>query len=75
MLDHSISVSNNLVKHPFPGQINLNPVSYTSVSRTEISVFVIIDHAALHSSNTFDKLLDISESYSIVFTIYSFSLI
>ena len=59
----------NLVKHPFPGQVNPNPNSLI-----EISVFVSINHAALYTSNASGKLLDISESSRIVFAICNFSL-
>ena len=74
MLDHPNSISNNLVKRPFLGPVNPNPVSYTSISAIEISVSESINHAALYTSNASGKLLYISESSRIVFTIYFFFL-
>ena len=74
MLDHQNSIPNNFVKQPFQGPINPNPVSSISISLIQISVFVSINHAALYTSNASGKLLDISESSHVVFTIYSFSL-
>ena len=74
MLEHPKSISISLVKRPFPGPINPNSVSCPSISLTEISVFVSINHTAIYSSNDPSKLLDISESSCIVYTIYSFSL-
>ena len=74
MLDLPNSVSENLVKHPFPGPINSNPVSCASISSTEISIFESINHAALYASKASGKLVGISESSRIVFTIYSFFL-
>ena len=72
MQDHLNSISNNLFKLPFPGPINPNPVSCRSISSIEISIFVSINHAALYTSNASGKLLDISESSRIVFSIYVF---
>ena len=74
MLDHQNSIPNNFVKQPFQGKINPNPVSSSSISLIQIFVFVSINHAALYTSNASGKLLDISESSHVVFTIYSFSL-
>ena len=74
MLDHPNSISNNFVKRPFPGPINPKRVSCTSISSIEISVLVSTNHAALYTSNASGKLLDISESFHIAFTTYSFSL-
>ena len=69
MLDHPNRVSDSLVKRLFQGLINPNPVYCASISSIEISVFVNIDHAALLTSNASGKLLGISESSLIVFTI------
>ena len=74
MLDHPNRVSNCLVKHPFSGPVNPNPVSGVTIFSIEVSVFASFNHAVLYTSNAFTKLLDISESSRFVFTMYSFSL-